>query len=303
VKDTFDEVEFEGAKVRFKKALEEDWTTAARRLVLELEKAEPTLVFILDELPSMLDLIRRESGTKQARDFMAWFRTVRLQQKDQLRRHRFLVGGSIGLDLILRRLDAPDKLNDFERLYVEPLPRDVAEKLVTDLGTSMDVSTPDRIRDRILDLMSPHVPYFIHLLFAQLGQLPPAQRSALTADTVDDVYHRRVLGPSGKHYFDHYRTRLGRYGKPVERSAIAILNAVAEAPLGRIGASALYDVYQVARGRNGSEKEFDELLADLECDWYLSLDPRTNEYFFMLDVMRDWWCRWFGSRRRVQRGG
>lgn len=105
------------------------WVTVAKRLVLDLEKAEPTLVFIFDELPAMLDTIRRRHGAEAGREFMAWFRSVRLQQKDRLRRHRFLAGGSTGIDLILRRLDAPDKLNDFERLYVEPVHRAVAVEL------------------------------------------------------------------------------------------------------------------------------------------------------------------------------
>ncbi|MBM4094542.1 MAG: hypothetical protein FJ276_34825 [Planctomycetes bacterium] len=98
--------------------------------------------------------------------------------------------------------------------------------------------------------------------------------------------------------FDYYRTRLRRYGDAGERSAIAMLRAVAEAPHGRASASALYDVYRKTRKRGASEQEFDELVADLECDWYLALDVRTNEYYFLVEVMRDWWLRWYGSRRR-----
>jgi len=73
---------------------------------------------------------------------------------------------------------------------------------------------------------------------------------------------------------------------------------VADAPLGRVSGSSLYDLYRKARGRGAAEMEFDELLADLECDWYLCLDPRTNEYYFMVNVMRDWWQRWYGAARR-----
>lgn len=181
VKDTFEEVEFEGAEVKFKKAIQEDWATVARQLLLELEKAEETLVFILDQLPAMLDTIRRRQGEEEARQFLPWFRAVRLQQKDRLRRHRFLIGGSTGIDIILRRLDAPDKLNDFERLYVEPIPRDAAAELVRDLAASMDVGLSDALVEQILDRMSPHVPYFIHLLFSQLGQLPPSERNLPSA--------------------------------------------------------------------------------------------------------------------------
>ena len=46
---------------------------------------------------------------------------------------------------------------------------------------------------------------------------------------------------------------------------------------------------------------FDEVEFDLECDWYVVLDPTTNEYHFLLSVMRDWWRRWHGARRRTAR--
>ena len=298
VRETFDEVEFDGARLKFREDVAGDWRTVARRLLLELEKAGPTLVFIFDELPAMLDKVRHASSDDEARTFMAWFRSVRMQQQDELRRHRFLVGGSTGLDLILRRLNAPDTLNDFARIYVEPLSREEAVGLVGDLARSVEIGLPGDLVDPLLALIGPPVPYFIHLLFAQLGQLPPHQRQSLTYDALEATYRERVLGPACKRYFDHYETRLARYGKPGERAAVAVLSAIAEAPLERVGATALYETYRRARGRDADEREFDELLADLECDWYVVLDPTTNEYHFMLNVMRDWWRRWHGARRR-----
>jgi len=302
VKDTFDEVEFDGARVKFRQDLGDDWRSVARRLLLELEKAGPTLIFIFDELPSMLDKIRHASNDNEARGFMAWFRSVRMQQQDELRRHRFLVGGSTGLDLTLRRLNAPDTLNDFARIYVEPLTGEEAVRLVGSLARSLGIGLPETLVDPLLALIGPPVPYFIHLLFSELGQLPPHKREVLTYETLEATYRERVLGPACKRYFDHYETRLARYGgKRVERAAVAVLSAIAEAPFQRVGATALYETYRRARGRDADEREFDELLADLECDWYVILDPTTNEYHFMLSVMRDWWRRWHGARRRSPR--
>ena len=301
VRETFDEMEFEGARLKFREDIGGDWRNVARRLLLELEKAGPTLVFIFDELPAMLDKVRRASSDDEARSFMAWFRSVRMQQQDELRRHRFVVGGSTGLDLILRHLAAPDTLNDFARIYVEPLNREEAVRLVGDLGLSSAIELPAALVDPLLALIGPPVPYFIHLLFSQLGQLPPHQRQPLTYDALEATYRERVLGPACKRYFDHYEIRLARYGRPVERAAVAVLSAIAEAPLDRVGASALYETYRRTRGRDADEREFDELLADLECDWYVVLDPTTNEYHFMLSVMRDWWRRWHGTRRRSPR--
>jgi hypothetical protein len=60
----------------------------------------------------------------------------------------------------------------------------------------------------------------------------------------------------------------------------------------------LYDVYLKPSKVGASERGFNELMADLQCEWYLVLDARTNEYHFMVNVMRDWWRRWYGSPRQ-----
>lgn len=297
-KDTFDEAGFDGAKVKFKETLAEDWHEIARKLVVELEKAEPTLIFIFDELPAMLENIREKHGDDEALNFLAWFRAVRLQRKDKLRRHRFIVGGSIGIDLILRTLNAPDKLNDFERLYVEPISEQEAVRLATDLAESMKVEMSDELVQHLLGLIGPHVPYFIHLFFSQLGQLPLAKRRCLTQTALEEVYRQRVLGPTCKHYFDHYRERLARYGKRRERRALAVLQAVASRET--VSESALYDIYLKPSKVGASERGFNELMADLQCEWYLVLNPRTNEYYFMVNVMRDWWRRWYGPPKKKQ---
>jgi hypothetical protein len=108
------------------------------------------------------------------------------------------------------------------------------------------------------------------------------------------VYRERVLGPTCRQYFDHYSTRLKRYGTAREKAAFAILRAVADQ--GRISRPALYDIYAKAHGRQSCDRVFDDVMADLENDWYLRLDPGTNEYYFRLKVMRDWWRRWYPAR-------
>jgi len=293
-KDNFEEVGFEGAKIKFKSAIKADWHDAARRMLLDLEKADDIIIFIFDELPSMLDKIIKQCGAEVAEKFMAWFRTVRLEQKDILRRHRFIVAGSIGIDVILRCIDATDKLVDFQRFYVEPIDPSFAIQLANNLAESFEIKWDDKLGDYLLELIGLPVPYFIHLFFSQLAALSPQKRGAITQQDLDDVYQQRLLGPSCKHYFEHYRTRLkNRYGVSGEKAAISMLQAVAGSPRGFVSRIALYDVYRKARGKKASNIDFDALLGDLENDWYLVLDTTTNEYHFMFNVMRDWWKRWF----------
>jgi hypothetical protein len=86
-----------------------------------------------------------------------------------------------------------------------------------------------------------------------------------------------------------------------EKSAYAILQAVASR--NQVSRPALYEIYRKTRGRNADEHEFDELLADLEYDWYLRLDPGTNEFFYRLKVIQDWWKRWYPTSAAAAKSG
>jgi hypothetical protein len=291
VKGTFDEAEFEGAKVKFKAQIREDWREAARRMLTELEKADHTVIFMFDELPAMLDRIIEKQGEATARDFLAWFRTIRLEQKDVLRRHRFIVAGSVGIDQILRRLGATDKLVDFARLTVEPLDESTAKRLAEDLARSFQIPWTEAFSIKLFELLGAPVPYFIHIFFSQVGQLSSTKKAHFESTDLEGIYRECVLGPTCRHYFAHYSSRLKRYGKPGEKTALAVLRAVAGK--GRIARPALYDIYHKSRGKGAHDQEFDELMADLEYDWYLRLDPDTNEFYFRLKVMQDWWHRWY----------
>lgn len=293
VKGTFDEVGFSEAKVSFKASVAEDWEDVTRRLLATLENAPDRALLLLDELPSMLERLTEVHGEGTACEFLAWFRTVRLQQKDTLRRHRFIVAGSIGIDVILRSLKASDKLNDFVRIAVEPISRSDAESLIRELAKSIDANLSEDHVETILELIGSPVPYFIHLFFSELAQLPTDIRKSPNRETLEGIYQTRVQGPACKRYFDHYRDRLRRFGKAGEKAAISILSEIVSAPNGRVSESALFALYKNKRGKGWSDIEFTELMNDLECDWYLVRDPHTNEYFFMVKVIADWWKRWF----------
>ncbi|MBU2548080.1 MAG: hypothetical protein KKB20_06720, partial [Proteobacteria bacterium] len=86
--DHVEEVGVEEFKVKLRESLEETWKDATKRLVLELEKTDATVVFIIDEFPQLIENIRRHESEDTARSFLAWFRSLRMRQKDELRRFR-----------------------------------------------------------------------------------------------------------------------------------------------------------------------------------------------------------------------
>ncbi len=187
----------------------------------------------------------------------------------------------------------PDKLNDFFRVPIEALDPQHAESLLLRLSNDHGLRFTEEGRVALFEMISPPVPYFLQLFVSQILMEEKLQGKELGPEAIRDVYDRRVLGPTCRAYFDYYRVRLKRYGEPGRRAALAILQEVAHAPAARVSNSILYDVYRKARRRGASNFEFDEIMADLESDWYLALDSRTNEYGFLLNVMRDWWKRFY----------
>jgi len=280
-------------EIELRDLVKNSWDTVTRTLILEMEKADETILFIIDEFPQFIENVARKHGDETARVFLQWFRSLRMRQKDLLRRYRFLVGGSTSVDMILRRLDAPDKLNDFFRVPIEALSPEAAADLLNALAAACHIRLTDDARRVLFDLISPPIPYFIQLFVSQIRMEEKLAGKDLSAEDIRDMYSRRLLGPTCRAYFDYYRRRLKRYGVSGERAALAILQVIANAPAGRVSNSVLYDVYRKARKRGASSVEFDEIMADLETDWYVLLDPRTNEYAFLLNVMKDWWLRFY----------
>jgi hypothetical protein len=293
VSDRVQKIKIDMLEIELKEIVGESWSSVARTLILEMEKAEDTVLFIIDEFPQLIENLARKHGDETARSFLQWFRSLRMKQKDVLRRYRFVLAGSTSIDLSLRRLDVPDKLNDFCRVPIEALSTEHADELLDSLSDATGLRFTAEGRKALFELVSPPVPYFLHLFVSQILMEEKLRNKELGAEEVGDVYRRRVLGPTCRAYFDYYRQRLKHYGEPGRRAALALLQEVAHAPAGRVSNSMLYDVYRKARGRGASSFEFDEIMADLESDWYLQLDPRTNEYCFLLNVMRDWWKRFY----------
>jgi hypothetical protein len=224
-----------------------------------------------------------------------------MKQKDRLRRFRFILGGSTGIDIILRRLEVSDKLNDCFRVPVEAISKEAAERLLKGLAERYKLTFAPEAFTHIFELISPPVPYFIHLLVSQLILEEKLRNRELSPQDIDEVYQRRLLGPTCRAYFEHYRQRLRRYGIGRERAAVAILQDIAQASAARVSQSGLYDTYRQARGKGVSALEFDEIMADLESDWYVVLDPPTNEYHYLLSTMKDWWKRYYRTFRAKKR--
>lgn len=285
--------------IKLRRKIEDtDWEPLAQKVMLSLEQSPQPLLFLFDELPEMLRKIASNEGEASTVRFLSWFRTVRLDDRDQMRRHRFAVAGSTGLNYFLdHKLGCPEALNDFERLPIEPLELADAAELCRQLADHSKLTISNDVIEQMLLMIGQPVPYFIQLFFSVVRQVLDIDATVLTAENVDVVYHTRLMGRFCKRYFDQYRRRLGYYPPNVECVLISLLVEVANGKQS-VRTGRLYEVYRVKRGSEANEIEFCELMADLECDWYLQKEQ--DAYCFYMNVMKDWWTRWYGGVRAVE---
>ena len=102
------------ASLKLRPAAEKNWTELVTEIVTTLEKLDLPTLFLWDELPAMLKTIAETQSNEKAREFLSWFRSLRLDGNENLGCHRFVVAGSTGLDYLLN--SAPWKSRVHQRL-------------------------------------------------------------------------------------------------------------------------------------------------------------------------------------------
>ena len=118
-----DEVGVGGFKLALRRS-DPDWRTNWRQhgdmLLSQARKARVPILFVIDEFPDMLLNLSRENEAL-LREFLAWFRTQRLNPAPAKDSIRWLVGGSVNLAGTLDALGLVDLINDLEDVSLPPL--------------------------------------------------------------------------------------------------------------------------------------------------------------------------------------
>ena len=289
---TVEEVEIHKFKVKLKEQVRPHWRESGEELFERIQKSEKRLLFILDELPMMIDaMARSDDGRDEAITMLRWFRALRVSPKCE--KVRFAIAGSIGIGHVLSQLGETASINDIEQLRLEPFPPKVAADLIDRLAKSERITISAGCRKQMLALIGTHVPYFIQVLFSEVVKAHKIDHKKITPKRVEQIYRDKVLGIDCKTYFDHYYGRLRDYYEPVEERVVK--NMLRELALAdSLQRSYCFQVYKNGLRKDASADGFSHLMANLENDFYISFDSETKSYSFACKILRDWWLRHYG---------
>jgi len=289
-----EEIEVADVRLKIKADLGKEWQEKGLDLISKLSGYDGKILFIIDELPVLVQNIADKSNNQTARDFLQWFRAVR--QMPELSQIRWLVGGSIGIEHILDKIKSgPKVINDFQIVRIGPFSTEDGKAYIKELlrneGELKSVKLP--IIDKFLDLIGAPVPYFIQILVKEsLYEMERRNQKSLSADIITKAYLEEVLGPASRTYFEHYFTRLkDYYDENIEHVAKRLILEVAR--LEKVNKTELFKLFRQTSKGKLKDEAFSYLMTDIENDFYVSYYSESKSYSFTTNVLRDWWLRYY----------
>ena len=274
-------------RVELKQAIGREWDHAADQLAARLMSLPDTgnnLLIIIDELPLLLSrMLRAEERKRDAELLLSRLRSWR-QAPELHTRVCTLVGGSIGLEGVLRRSGLSGSINDLSPFRLDSWDRPTAVEFLKSLGGDYGFRLDERAITHILDLLRDPVPYHVQLFFAALRDACRGQSSRVSSEVIERCFAERLAGASGTAHLDHYATRLEvTFDENEHEAARDILSRACHRAAG-VNLAELEDLQQ------RSEQTFRSVLRDLEADGYM--ERADSQLKFRSNLLREWWRKY-----------
>ncbi len=287
-------------KIELRKSedLKKSWQERATQLMDRAINSDQKVLFIIDELPDMLNGMLACS-VSEYEAFLHWFRRIR---ERSLQSHvRWLVGGSVNLIASLDQRGKVKLINDLKPEILEAFSHLEVEEFVTHMFKKHRVLFEATVIPRVLDLLGAPIPYFLQMLTQELYRKWKRNRTEpMTADVVTEVFNKTLLGEMARDKLLHYRSRIDIHYPPEEREAACfLLNRLSLSNDGISRAALLHLYREVEETKSGGRKgqalnqSFQRLLLYLQSDFYIG-ETRDGHYDFASRLLKTWWKKYYG---------
>ena len=281
-------VDIDTLRVELKDAIGRDWDRAAGQLqsrLTGLPDASHKLLLVIDELPILISRMLRTGGLRDAELLLSRLRHWR--QSPELRgRVHTLVGGSIGLEGVLRRAGISGSINDLAPFHLDSWERSTAAEFLTELGRTANFHLDVGSIAGILDLLQDPVPYHVQLFFAALRDACGGNTSRVSRELIERCVTERLAGASGTAHLDHYATRLE---VALDKREYELARHILSQACRRGNGSTIEELTETI---DSDQRIFRSALHDLEADGYLTREG--NRLKFRSNLLREWWRRHHG---------
>ncbi len=235
--------------------------------------------------------------------FMSWLRDNSIRHKGKL---RIVLTGSIGIEPILRQAGMSATLNTFSPFDLPPWDSETAVGCLEALANQYGLRLQDAAGERMVEKLGCCIPHHVQTFFDKIyTECKFKHQTGVTADFVEEVYQRDMLGVRGHAELSHLEERLKMVlGAELYPLALELLTETAV--VGWLTTeTATYLCRQYQLENQTSDDALKEILGIFEHDGYLQ--KVGMEFRFVSNLLRDWWKAHFSfsyipvSERRDQR--
>ena len=212
-----------GVELEFEGKGSENYSDIFIDLIKRLQPDDRQIVLMVDEFPSTIENIRQKDGGPAAVHFLKLNRTIRQESAGGI---QFMYTGSIGLPFIVKRLDAPESINDLNLIEIAPLNRAEGRHFTSLLLNSAKVPFQMEAVDYLLDKINWLMPFFIQLSVQNLIDLYDQKQVKISKSVVETAFNR-ICNQKNNVHFDSYYNRLKDAFSPKDyESALNLLDHV-----------------------------------------------------------------------------
>jgi uncharacterized protein len=286
-------------QLRKKENLIERWEERADQLIERIVASGKKILFIIDELPDMLNNMAEHSESGRML-FLHWFRKTR--ERSLKARVRWIVGGSVNIVAVLDQKGGIKLINDLKPEVLRPFTQEEVKDFIGTMFAKekIDYDEPG-VLPRISELLGSPIPYFLQMLSQEVCRAwRRAPGSRVSAEMVTAVFNKTLLGEMGRDKLQHYRSRIDVHYPAEEREgACRLLNELSLCKDGMTRKS-LYRMYSRVEDKKTSPRKgpglnlaFQRLLLHLQSDFYIE-ETRSDRFDFASRLIKTWWRKNYG---------
>lgn len=279
-----------GGIIKFPDAVASHWKTLLTKTIEDLvEHQDRTLVFFWDEVPLMLDNLRKDGGEAAAMELLDTLRSLRQMHSDL----RMVFTGSIGLHNVISSLKrigyANDPTNDMATVDIPELSLADAKELACRLlqGEGIQADDIEGTAHAIATAVD-CMPFLIHHIVDEIAQ----RGTSASAKTISEIVDTCLTDSQDRWHLRYYRERIDTYYAsdecPLALNLLDVLSG-AEQPL------LFDDLFNLLKSRLviADNEMARHVLMLLQRDHYVVQQPDSRFCFRFPLIRRSW---------RLQRG-
>ena len=258
-----------------------DYFDLITKVLKSINESEKKMILMIDEFPQTLENIIKDFGQEVGRHFLQSNRELRIDP-DLNKTVKYILAGSIGLENIVRKMNAIGTINDLDTFIINPLQNSEKIEFINLLLRDVSFELKKEQIDYIFKKIEWLIPFHIQLVIEGINDFVVEEEyKDIDNLAIDSVFEEMI---KQNNHFDHWHTRLRTSFNSEEYTfAKEVLNIVSES-----GIILSSDIFEIA-AKNHLKNNYKEVISSLIYDGYINNDDDENEYRFNSPIVGMWW--------------